>query len=53
MKKERRHFRKQFENDYLLDETTLVTGVKFLRAEKNSLRVCSTRTSTVVLGKDI
>jgi hypothetical protein len=34
MKKERRHFRKQFENNYLLDETTLVTGVKFLRAEK-------------------
>ena len=53
MKKERRHFRKQFENDYLLDETTLVTGVKFLRAEKNSLRVFSSRTSTVVLGKDI
>ena len=34
MKKERRHFRKRFENDYLLDETTLVTGVKFLRTEK-------------------
>jgi hypothetical protein len=32
--KERRHFRKQFENDYLLDKTTLVTGVKFLQAEE-------------------
>jgi hypothetical protein len=30
MKKERQHFRMQFENDYLLDKTTLVTGVKFL-----------------------
>jgi hypothetical protein len=37
MKKERRHFHKQFENDYLLGENTLVTGVKFLRAEKKFL----------------
>jgi hypothetical protein len=34
MKKERQHFRKQFKNDYLLDKNTLVSGVKFLRAEK-------------------
>lgn len=33
MKKERRHFRRQFENDYLLDEAMLVTGVKYVRPE--------------------
>ncbi|KAI2494872.1 hypothetical protein MHU86_19636 [Fragilaria crotonensis] len=33
MKKERRHFRRQFENDYLLDEAMLVTGVKYVRSE--------------------
>jgi hypothetical protein len=34
MKKERQHFHMQYKNDYLLDESMLLTGVKFVRAEK-------------------
>ena len=33
MKKERRHFRRVFENDYLLNEVMLVTGVKYVRSD--------------------
>ena len=34
MKKERRHFRREFENDYLLNKVMFVTGLKYLRSDK-------------------
>ena len=33
MKKERRHFRRVFENDYLMNEVMLVTGFKYVRSD--------------------